>query len=131
VDRRLARGLIAASVLIDLDHIPQYRGAGWLTAGTDRPYPHSLLSLLGSSAAFLALRRTAPQGGASSAALGILIGLGAHFFRDLAVPSCGVPLLWPIQRRAFSIPRGVYLASLATGLARNLARRHAKRCRFA
>lgn len=127
VDRRLARGLIGASVLMDLDHIPQYRGAGWLTAGTARPYPHSLLSLLVCSAAFLALRRGAPQAGLSRTAFGTLIGLGAHFVRDLAVPDTGMPLLWPINRRAFSIPRGLYVAGLAGALARSIAVRHANR----
>lgn len=129
VDRRLACGLIAASVLIDIDHVPQHRGAGWLTAGTARPYPHSLLSLMGSLAAFLALRRSAARAGASSTALGVLIGLSAHFLRDLAVPDTGMPLLWPIKNRAFSIRRRFYVASLAGALAWSLAGRHAKRRR--
>jgi membrane-bound metal-dependent hydrolase YbcI (DUF457 family) len=120
VDRRLARGLIGASVLLDIDHIPQYAGAHWLTAGTARPYPHSLVSLMGSAAIFWALRRRAPNPEPSTTALGVLIGLSAHFLRDLAVPDTGMPLLWPIKNRAFSIPRRLYVASLAGALAWSL-----------
>jgi membrane-bound metal-dependent hydrolase YbcI (DUF457 family) len=129
VDRRLARGLIGASVLIDIDHVPQYAGARWLTAGTARPYPHSLLTLIASLTAFLALRRNGADAGASRTSLGVLIGLGAHFVRDLAVPGIGMPLLWPINNRAFTIPHGLYVASLAAGLGRCLVRRVGRRHR--
>jgi membrane-bound metal-dependent hydrolase YbcI (DUF457 family) len=121
VDGRLARGLIGSSVLIDLDHVPHYAGANWLTARTARPYPHSLLTPLVAAAAFSALRRKAPQGDMTVTALGALIGLSAHLVRDLAAPGTGVPLLWPIDNRAFSIPRNLYLALLGAGLARRLA----------
>jgi membrane-bound metal-dependent hydrolase YbcI (DUF457 family) len=129
VDRRLARGLIGASVLIDIDHVPHYAGAGWLTAGTERPYPHSLLTLMASLAAFLALRQRGTQAEASRTAIGVLIGLGAHFLRDLAVPGTGMPLLWPINNRGFTIPRRLYVASLAAGLGWCFAGRTARRRR--
>jgi membrane-bound metal-dependent hydrolase YbcI (DUF457 family) len=129
VDRRLARGLIGASVLIDIDHVPHYAGARWLTAGTERPYPHSLLTLIASFAACLGLRRRAGQTEASRTALGVLIGLSAHFVRDLAVPGTGMPLLWPIKKRTFSIPRGLYVASLAAGLGWSFAGRMGNRRR--
>jgi membrane-bound metal-dependent hydrolase YbcI (DUF457 family) len=116
VDGRLARGLIGASVLIDIDHIPQYAGARWLTAGTARPYPHSVLTLIASSATLLALRRRAPQAEAGTTALGILIGFTAHFVRDLATPGTGVALLWPIKKRAFSISHRLYAVLLIAGL---------------
>jgi membrane-bound metal-dependent hydrolase YbcI (DUF457 family) len=131
VDRRLARGLIGASVLIDIDHVPHNAGAGWLTAGTVRPYPHSLLTLMGSAAIFWALRRRAPRADATRTALGVLIGLSGHFLRDLAVPATGMPLLWPINNRAFSIPRRLYVASLAGAVVRSLGGRHANRGRLA
>jgi membrane-bound metal-dependent hydrolase YbcI (DUF457 family) len=123
VDGPLARGLIGASVLIDLDHIPQYAGRDWLTARTDRPYPHSLLTPIAAAGFLSVLRRRAPRGDVTRTALGALIGLGAHLLRDLADPNTGVPLLWPIANRAFSIPRNQYLALLGAGLARCLARR--------
>lgn len=120
VDGRLARGLIGASVLLDLDHVPQYAGAGWLTAGTARPYPHSLLALIGAVTTFCLLRRRAPQADATSTAEGVVIGLCAHFVRDLAAREPGMPLLWPIANRAFSIPRAVYVAALIAGVARRV-----------
>src|SRR5436309_12739043 len=82
VDGRLARALMRASVLLAVDHVPQYAGADWLTDGTARPYPHSLLTLIAASGAFLLLRRKAPQAGATMTAQGLVIGLGAHFVRD-------------------------------------------------
>jgi membrane-bound metal-dependent hydrolase YbcI (DUF457 family) len=121
VDGRLARGLVGASVLIDLDHIPQYTGAGWLTAGTARPYPHSSLTLLAALATFWALRRRAPEAAATRTALGVLLGLSGHFVRDLAEPRTGMPLLWPVSDRAFSIPGNLYAALLGAGLVRCLA----------
>jgi membrane-bound metal-dependent hydrolase YbcI (DUF457 family) len=120
VDGRLARGLMGASVLLDVDHVPQYAGADWLTAGTARPYPHSLLTLIAASGTFLLLRRKAPQAGATMTAQGLVIGLGAHVVRDLAEPDIGMPLLWPIDNRAFSIPRRLYRATLAVGVGRRL-----------
>jgi len=53
-------------------------------------------------------------------AQGLVIGLGAHFVRDLAEPEIGMPLLWPIDNRAFSIPRRLYRAALAVGVGRGL-----------
>ncbi len=120
VDGRLARGVIGASVLVDLDHVPQYGGAGWLTAGTGRPYPHSALTLLAASATFWALRRTAPREARTRTALGIVLGLSGHFVRDLAEPRIGLPLLWPLSNRAFSIPRSLYVGLVGAGAVRCL-----------
>jgi membrane-bound metal-dependent hydrolase YbcI (DUF457 family) len=120
VDARIARALLGASVLIDLDHIPQYTGADWLTAGTARPYPHSSLTLLAASATFWALRRRAPQAACTRTALGVLLGLSGHFVRDLAEPRVGVPLLWPFSNRAVSIPRRLYVALVAAGAVRRV-----------
>jgi membrane-bound metal-dependent hydrolase YbcI (DUF457 family) len=131
VDGRLARGLMGASVGLDLDHVPQYAGADWLTAGTVRPYPHSLLTPIAAAGVFLALRQRAARGDATITALGALIGLSAHLLRDLAAPGTGVPLLWPINSRAFSVSRNLYLVLLGAGLARCLTVRmpRPRRCR--
>jgi hypothetical protein len=43
---RFSVPMLAASVLIDLDHIPGALGADFLTAGTPRPYTHSLTTLV-------------------------------------------------------------------------------------
>jgi len=117
VDVTLARALLLSSVLIDLDHVPQYLGDLSITEGTARPYPHSLLTLL----LVMTLVLTLSAGGrpwkrAQQAGLGVLIGLGAHFVRDLAEPESGLALLWPLDDRTFLVPDGVYAVFLATGL---------------
>ena len=120
VNGHLARGLVGSSALLDIDHVPQYSGARWLTADTERPYPHSLLTLIAAWGAYWGLRRRAPQCGATATARGALIGLAAHFMRDLAEPDTGMPLLWPIDNRAFRVPRRMYRTALAVGVARRL-----------
>jgi len=120
--RGLAWGLLAASVLIDVDHIPHVLGGDWLTRGTPRPYPHSLLtplSFLG-VAAFAGRRQPAVR----EVALGITLGLVAHFVRDFGEGGGGVPLLWPWTDAGSVIPRWSYLvlmfALAGLGVARGL-----------
>ena len=55
-ERFLVPALIA-SVAIDLDHVPGRLGVDWLTAGTPRPYTHSLLTIAIVLASALVLRR--------------------------------------------------------------------------
>jgi hypothetical protein len=104
---QLAPALVA-SVAIDVDHIPGKLGYDWLTAGTSRPYTHSLLTvvvLLG--AASLSNRRRA-------ALLAIAVGVTSHLWRDLAEPArSGVALFWPISTRTYHTPSMIYLLSIA------------------
>ncbi|HXO06988.1 MAG TPA: metal-dependent hydrolase [Solirubrobacteraceae bacterium] len=97
---------LIASVVIDADHIPGQLGATWLTAGTPRPYTHSLLTIaiVLSIAALWRARR--------DLVLGIAIGLALHFFRDLAEGDAGVSLLWPVSYHSFQYPHGVYVAMM-------------------
>lgn len=78
---------LIASVAIDIDHVPGYLGADWITAGTPRPYTHSLVTIVVVlvAAALWRRRRTALRG--------IALGLVIHFWRDLAEPGSGVALL--------------------------------------
>ncbi len=100
---------LIASVAIDLDHIPQYLGDHFLTAGTPRPYPHSLLTLV-----VVALVSLVVRGRGRAACLGIELGLAGHFFRDMAEPSsrAGVALLWPLSDTDFRISYVLYAALL-------------------
>jgi inner membrane protein len=100
---RMALGILAGSVLIDLDHLPHELGTDILTAGTPRPYTHSLLTLL----VVLAVARLAR----SELVLGGAIGLAGHLGRDLG--SGDVVLLWPISKGTESVPFAVYVAVLA------------------
>ncbi len=43
VRARLLLPALVAAVAIDLDHVPALAGSQWLTAGTPRPYTHSLV----------------------------------------------------------------------------------------
>jgi membrane-bound metal-dependent hydrolase YbcI (DUF457 family) len=94
-----ATGLLAGSVLLDLDHVPDALGIRVLRPDRMRPRPHSVATLL-------VLAGSPRLGGA-------LVGVTAHLARDLATGTNSVPLLWPFSKRPFSIPYGVYAAGLA------------------
>jgi inner membrane protein len=105
-DRLLVPALII-SVAIDLDHLPKDLGQTWLTAGTPRPYTHSLLTIaVLLSGAWLWRRHRAVL-------LGLTLGLTIHFWRDTAEPNSGVALLWPVSNHSFSTPHVAYLALMA------------------
>ncbi len=105
--RSFAVGLLVGSVAIDLDHVPSLLGYQWITRTTQRPYPHSLLTLalVGLAAFAWAARRRLLVGAA--------IGLTVHFLRDLSESSSGVPLLWPWSTHAYTLPHGTYLGVMA------------------
>lgn len=107
--RPLAVPALIASVAIDLDHIPQYLGYDFLTAGTPRPYTHSLTTLAVLLALALAISRHRTLFG------GLALGVVLHFFRDLAEGNGGggVALLWPLSDHAYSYPHPIYLAVMA------------------
>jgi len=109
VTRRFATGVLAGSVLIDLDHIPLLLGSEWLTHGTPRPYTHSLLTPAAVGLLALAWRRQRPM------LTGVLAGLIIHFSRDLAESNAGMSLLWPWTRASQSVPHWSYLV-LVCGL---------------
>jgi len=105
-ERFLVPALIA-SVAIDLDHIPARLGADWLTAGTPRPYTHSLLTIAVVLAIAVLWRRR------RDLLLGVAIGLAIHFWRDMAEGGSGVSLLWPVSYHSFQYPHGVYVTVMA------------------
>ena len=102
--RRFMVPALIASVAIDADHIPGQLGATWLTAGTPRPYTHSLLMIV------VVLAIAALWRARRDVVLGVAIGLALHFFRDLAEGGAGVSLLWPVSYHSFQYPHGVYVA---------------------
>jgi inner membrane protein len=109
---RFAAPALLASVAIDLDHVPQYLGYDFLTAGTARPYTHSLLTVVVVLALALALRRQ------RRVLTGVALGLLLHFFRDLAEGNgSAVSLLWPLSDRGYSYPHGTYLALMVAAAA--------------
>lgn len=112
--RGAPKGLIvtalAASTLIDLDHLPLELGTDALTAGAPRPYSHSLSTPAALAGAALVTRR-APRCYLLAACGGVL----AHLVRDLCTSSA-VPLLWPLTKAGVHVPYLVY-ACLLSGLA--------------
>lgn len=109
--RALWMATLVSSVALDLDHIPQFLGTQILTQGTTRPYTHSLLTLL--VVGVLAWRC---RGRGRQLALGALLGLACHLFRDMGEPTGqrGVPLVWPLSDAGFRLPYLIYAAAMAT-----------------
>lgn len=104
-------GCLAGSVAIDVDHIPLILGSDILNVDTNRPFTHSLLTMgivLG-----LAL---VGRGRWRAVGLGLVVGLSAHFLRDMATSSAGVPLFWPVVAHGFTLPYPFYAAVMALAL---------------
>jgi inner membrane protein len=101
-DRFLVPALVA-SVAIDLDHVPGELGHDFLTRGTQRPYTHSLLSIV------VVLALAALWRSRRGVVLGIAIGLAIHFWRDMSEADAGVALLWPFSDHSFTLPHASYL----------------------
>jgi len=102
---------LLAVVALDVDHLPGYLGADFLTTGTPRPYPHSALTVIVALAAAAALRGTGRR-----IALGIAVGVVAHLLRDVASGG-GVALLWPLSADGVRISfwlEAVAIGALAT-----------------
>jgi len=101
-----AIGLLLAGNLIDLDHVPEILGSEVLTAGTARPYTHSLTMLL-----LVVLVCLASRGRSRVVAAGAAVGLAGHFLRDLGTSP--ISLFWPVTPVGVTIPHAVYLAVLS------------------
>jgi inner membrane protein len=114
--RRFLAPALVAAVAIDVDHVPGRLGTDWLTAGTPRPYTHSLLTVAVIMLLALVWR------GRRDLWLGVAIGLAIHLWRDMGEGSAGVSLLWPFSDRSFQYPHGLYLAVMAVFVLIDVAR---------
>jgi inner membrane protein len=108
--RRFLAPALVASVMIDVDHLPARFGTQWLTAGTPRPYTHSLLTI----AVMLGIALL--WGRRRDLWLGVAIGLAIHLWRDMGEGSAGVSLLWPFSDQSFQYPHSVYVAVMAAAV---------------
>jgi inner membrane protein len=104
---RFVAGVFVGAVAIDLDHLPLIFGSDLLTEQTNRPFTHCLLTI--AIVAGLALLLPARWRGVG---LGVAAGVAAHFWRDLATSTAGVPLLWPWLTVGFRLPYPLYLGVL-------------------
>lgn len=106
VARRAPAGFVVAAVIasvgLDLDHVPGYLGTDALTAGTPRPYSHSLATVMLLSAGAVLAR-----GGGRAVLAGVAFGVLAHLIRDTATGT-GVALLWPLSSEAVRVSYGWY-----------------------
>ena len=106
-DRLLLPALVA-SVAIDIDHVPGRLGYDWLTAGTSRPYTHSLATI------FVMLVVASKWRPRRVLFLGIAVGVASHLWRDLAEPvGSGIAAFWPLANTRCTIPAAVYLSGMA------------------
>jgi inner membrane protein len=105
--RSAAATALAASVAIDLDHLPLYVEGLPVDVSVDggRPFTHSLSTVLGlgALAAGVRWRRTVLAAASSGVAL--------HFVRDIATGE-GLPLWWPWEHKSRKIRYEIYSRSL-------------------
>jgi len=104
--RAFAVGLLAGSVLVDLDHIPKLLGIDWISQGTPRPYGRSLLTLVILAVLICTWQARRPL------LFGALAGVAVHFGRDLGDQASGMPLFWPFSDSAYNVPHWIYLAAM-------------------
>lgn len=103
---------LVGSVAIDLDHIPLYLGSDLLTGQTNRPFTHGVLTIV-----IVLVIAAVGSGPWRSVGVGVAVGLAAHFLRDMATSTAGVPLLWPVSTTGFMLPYPVYAATMIIALA--------------
>lgn len=85
---------LVLSVAVDLDHVPVYLGATWVTPVPDgRPFTHSAATIL------VLLLLTRVRRIPTAIAAGAAFGLATHLLRDICEGDPGVSLFWPITSR--------------------------------
>jgi len=103
--------VLAGSVVIDLDHVPDLLGSHLLLLrhGIEtRPYTHSLATVV-----VLAVVALLVRGNARKLLLVAAVALVVHFFRDVAEPDgSGAPFLWPLSDRVYTLGYGWYMGAL-------------------
>lgn len=120
-DQRFGWTMLACSVLIDIDHLPDEFGSEVLTNGTPRPYTHALwtvivLALAWAVARFIVIRSGRPRPAAVELILaGAASGVAAHFVRDIA--TAPMSFWWPITDMAVEVPYWWYVLALAVIIA--------------
>lgn len=115
---RFVAGALAASVAIDLDHVPGYLGSHLLTGSMPRPYTHSLLMVLVLVGCAAVLRRRHSK----QILFGVAFGVAAHLLRDIATGP-GIAFLWPAVIAPIKVPYASYAGALILAMVVCLPRR--------
>jgi inner membrane protein len=102
-------GILIGTVVIDVDHIPLLLETTDFTSVEGRPATHSAVTLLVLLAIVIVTRKRRLSL-LSSVIAGIVIGVAAHFFRDMATG--GIPLFWPISDSSIEVRYAGYIAAL-------------------
>jgi hypothetical protein len=120
-DQRFGWTMLACSVLIDIDHIPEEFGFDVLTYGTPRPYTHAIwlvitLTFAWAIARHLAIRYERDRPATIELVLaGAAWGVAAHFVRDIA--TAPMSFWWPVTKIAVEVPYWWYVMALAIVIA--------------
>jgi inner membrane protein len=128
--QRFGWAMLACSVLIDLDHLPDEFGSEVLTNGTPRPYTHALWSVIVLTLAWAVARLLVIRSGRSRPAAvelilaGAACGVAAHFVRDIA--SAPMSFWWPVTDMAVEVPYWWYVLALAVMIAVGPVKRGAR-----
>jgi inner membrane protein len=96
---------LAASMLIDVDHLPLYAGVPGVADSGGRPYSHSVTTVVVLLVLWLITGRR--WAGLAGAAVGVCL----HFVRDVATGP-GLQLWWPVSRVDIRLPARWYLAAV-------------------
>ncbi len=129
-DQRFGLTMLACSVLIDLDHLPDEFGSEVLTNGTPRPYTHALWTVIALTLGWVVTRFLVLRSGRSRPATvelilaGAACGLAAHFVRDIA--TAPMSFWWPVTDLAVEVPYRWYMLALAVFIAIGPVRRGAR-----
>lgn len=112
---RIVVGAVLGSTAIDLDHLPAMAGSLILTAGTNRPYTHSLITVV--LVTFLGITLPSPL---RPFIWGVNLGVLSHLLRDMATG--GVPLFWPLDTSRVVVPYHLYLIALVAAACMTMLR---------
>jgi inner membrane protein len=96
---------LAGAVLLDADHVPEVFGWDGFAAPGERPYPHTLLTVLA-----LAVAGRWLGGARGDTVSGVAAGVATHLVRDMATGGCLA--YWPLSSRSIQIPYWGYAAAL-------------------
>lgn len=102
---RMVVGAVLGSTAIDLDHLPAMAGSLILTAGTNRPYTHSMTTVVLVTFLGFALPSLLRP-----FVWGVTFGVLSHLLRDMATG--GVPLFWPLATFRVVVPYHLYFVVL-------------------
>jgi hypothetical protein len=120
-DQRFGWAMLACSIVIDVDHLPEECGSEVLTNGTPRPYTHALwvvivLTVAWATARFFIVRSGRPRPATAELLLaGAAWGVAAHFVRDIA--TAPMSFWWPVTEKSVEVPYWWYVVALAVIIA--------------